>query len=79
MKKSAFMLKSGLTAAAPFIAQAQSTPRSTPRRGAGMTQWSHQGGLLPLDGGKIGNTPAMKITDIKTFLVSSGGPSIGST
>ena len=25
------------------------------------------GGLMPLDGGKIGNTPAMKITDIKTF------------
>ena len=30
-------------------------------------------GLQPLDGGKIGNTPAMKITDIKTFLVGAGG------
>src|SRR5947199_1729511 len=30
-------------------------------------------GLLPLNGGKIGNTPAMKITDIKTFLVGGGG------
>ena len=25
------------------------------------------GGLKPLDGGKIGNTPAMKITDIRTL------------
>src|SRR5215472_955419 len=31
------------------------------------------GGLQPLDGGKIGNTPAMKITEIKTFLVGAGG------
>jgi galactonate dehydratase len=30
-------------------------------------------GLQPLDGGKIGNTGAMKITDIKTFLVGAGG------
>ena len=29
--------------------------------------------LQPLDGGKIGNAPAMKITDIKTFLVGAGG------
>jgi galactonate dehydratase len=32
-----------------------------------------RGGLQPLDGGRIGNTPAMKITDIKTFLVGAGG------
>jgi hypothetical protein len=32
-----------------------------------------RGGLQPLNGGKIGNTPAMKITDIKTFLVGAGG------
>jgi len=32
-----------------------------------------QKGLQPLDGGKIGNMPAMKITDIKTFLVGAGG------
>src|SRR3954447_17217208 len=31
------------------------------------------GGLTPLDGGKIGNTPAMKIRDIKTYLVGAGG------
>ena len=30
-------------------------------------------GLEPLNGGKIGNTPAMKITDIKTFLVGADG------
>lgn len=30
-------------------------------------------GLQPLDGGKIGNTPAIKITDIKTFLIGAGG------
>ena len=30
-------------------------------------------GLQPLNGGKIGNTGAMKITDIKTFLVGGGG------
>jgi galactonate dehydratase len=32
-----------------------------------------QKGLQPLDGGRIGNTPPMKITDIKTFLVGAGG------
>ena len=32
------------------------------------------GGLQPLNGGKIGNTPAMKITDIKTFLVGAAVP-----
>src|SRR6476469_2009883 len=31
------------------------------------------GGLTPLDGGKIGNTPPMKIRDIKTYLVGAGG------
>src|SRR4051794_2188311 len=31
------------------------------------------GGLMPLDGGKIGNTPPMKIRDIKTYLVGAGG------
>ncbi len=30
-------------------------------------------GLQPLDGGRIGNLPAMKITGIKTFLVGAGG------
>ena len=38
------------------------------RKGAGAPR-----GLQPLDGGKIGNTPAMKIADIKTFLVGAGG------
>jgi galactonate dehydratase len=30
-------------------------------------------GLQPLNGGRIGNTGPMKITDIKTFLVGAGG------
>ena len=30
-------------------------------------------GLQPLDGGRIGNAPPMKITDIRTFLVGAGG------
>lgn len=30
-------------------------------------------GLQPLNGGRIGNMPAIKITDIKTFLVGAGG------
>jgi galactonate dehydratase len=34
---------------------------------------AQQKGLQPLDGGKIGNLPPMKITDIKTFLVGAGG------
>src|SRR3989442_8053277 len=34
-------------------------------------------GLQPLNGGKIGNTPAMKITEIKTFLVGGGGRNWG--
>ena len=38
-----------------------------------MTNGPITGGLQPLNGGKIGNTPAMKITDIKTFLVGAGG------
>jgi galactonate dehydratase len=73
MNRRRFLLKSGLGAAAPFVALAQQQSRSTPRRAGGMTNGPIRGGLLPLDGGKIGNTPAMKITDIKTFLVGAGG------
>ena len=50
-------------AAAP-LAQAQSRRASSANR---------QEGLQPLNGGKIGNTGPMKITDIKTFLVGAGG------
>ena len=59
-------------AAAPFVAAAQQTGGRGGR--GGMTRGSiASGGLQPLNGGKIGNTPAMKITDIKTFLVGAGG------
>jgi galactonate dehydratase len=88
MKRRQFLFKGGLLAAAPIAAAQQQggsgrggaqaatgTPVAEGRRrggerGAGMSQAS---GLQPLDGGKIGNTPAMKITDIKTFLVGAGG------
>ena len=59
-------------AAAPFAA-AQETPRQGRSGRGGMVSGPITGGLQPLDGGKIGNTPAMKITDIKTFLVGAGG------
>src|ERR1044071_3401822 len=45
-------------AALPFLARAQKPIT---------------GGLQPLNGGRIGNTPAMKITDIQTFVVGAGG------
>ena len=75
MKRRRFLLQSGLMAAAPYVAAAQETPRREGRggRGGGMTGGPITGGLQPLDGGKIGNAPAMKITDIKTFLVGAGG------
>jgi galactonate dehydratase len=70
-----FFLKSGLLAAGPLTGAAQQPARSTGRapRGGGMTSGPISGGLHPLNEGKIGNTPAMKITDIKTFLVGAGG------
>jgi galactonate dehydratase len=55
-------------AALPAALAAQSARRGGPAAGGGKAQ-----GLQPLDGGKIGNTPAMKITDIKTFLIGAGG------
>ena len=48
----------GLLAGAPFLLRAQ-TPIS--------------GGLQPLDGGRIGKIPPLKITDMKTFVVGAGG------
>jgi galactonate dehydratase len=58
-----------LAAAAPLAAFGQAPPK--PLTG-GMTQGAIRP-LQPLDGGKIGNTPPMKITGIKTFVVGSGG------
>ena len=86
MKRRQFLLNSGLLAAAPFAAAQQQgggrggappvTPANGPpgrgRGGRGATA-AESHGLQPLNGGKIGNTPAMKITDIKTFLVGAGG------
>jgi galactonate dehydratase len=85
MKRRDFLRNSGLLAAAPFAAAQQQTGQrrgtedasgaSTTGRGReGRTSASSDShGLEPLNGGKIGNTPAMKITDIKTFLVGGGG------
>jgi galactonate dehydratase len=66
-------------AAAPFAAAQQ--PAQPPAQGPGRRggrggfgqRTGGSRGLQPLDGGKIGNTPAMKITDVKTFLVGAGG------
>jgi galactonate dehydratase len=66
MNRRNFLWKGGAAAAAP-AAMAQQPPQ---RRRMGGDSGR---GLQPLDGGKIGNTPAMKIADIKTFLVGAGG------
>ena len=80
MKRRRFLLAGGWMAAAPFAgAQEQGGPGPANRAGQARGGRGQRGqssanrGLQPLDGGKIGNTPAMKITDIKTFLVGAGG------
>jgi galactonate dehydratase len=76
MKRRIFLRNAGLMAAAPLVARAQQDGAAGGGRGGrgGMTRGAiGSGGLQPLNGGKIGNTPAMKITDIKTFLVGAGG------
>src|SRR4026208_2225499 len=70
MNRRQFFLTSGLMAAAPLVAAGD---RGNPSRRGGMTGGPITGGLQPLNGGKIGNTPAMKITDIRTYLVGAGG------
>jgi hypothetical protein len=70
MRRRLFLKNVGLVAGVPFLASAQEPVGG---RG-GMSRGSiATGGLQPLDGGRIGNTPAMKITDIKTFLVGAAG------
>jgi galactonate dehydratase len=70
MKRRLFLKNMGLLAAAPMAGFGQQAGGG---RG-GMTRGAiSSGGLEPLDGGKIGNTPAMKITGITTFLVGAGG------
>ena len=45
---------------------------------AAAAPWAaHASQLAPLDGGRIGDQAPMKITDIKTFLVGTGGPEGG--
>ena len=63
-------------AAVPLAAQpsAGQAPGAPGRGGIGRrTAGPSELGLQPLNGGKIGNTGSMKITDIKTFLVGGGG------
>ncbi|MGH9719355.1 MAG: galactonate dehydratase, partial [Bryobacteraceae bacterium] len=69
MKRRQFLLSAGLAAATPFAAAQQRTPAQGRQNRSGRAE----GGLQPLDGGRIGEKPAMKITDIKTFLVGAGG------
>lgn len=64
MKRRDFLRNAGALAALPAALAAQSRRRIGDNSGKG---------LQPLNGGKIGNTPAMKITDIKTFLIGAGG------
>jgi galactonate dehydratase len=76
MNRRHFLLNSGLLAAGRFATAQQqgAAPQTTlgrAGRGARDTVAREPRGLQPLNGGKIGNTPAMKITDIKTFLVGA--------
>src|SRR3954463_35576 len=86
MRRRLFLRQATLAAGAPLLAAGQQpaaqrpqaepvSPEGQRRRGRdGMSRGTiDSGGLQPLNGGKIGNTPAMKITDIKTFLVGAGG------
>ena len=81
MKRRHFLLSSGLLAAGRFAsAQQQGAAQQVTTGAAGRAGRGERSataresrGLEPLNGGKIGNTPAMKITDIKTFLVGAGG------
>ena len=68
MNRRDFLRNAGALAGLPAALAAQS------RRGGGDNR---DKGLQPLNGGKIGNTPAMKITDIKTFLIGAGGADRG--
>jgi galactonate dehydratase len=76
MKRRHFLAAGGWMAAARMSTAQQngegqpSGPRGRTRAREASTEGK---GLQPLDGGKIGNAPAMKITDIKTFLIGAGG------
>ena len=79
MKRRNFLLSSGLLAAGRFATAqqqgaAQQATTGAPGRGGRGERGAiarESRGLEPLNGGKIGSMPAMKITDIKTFLVGA--------
>jgi galactonate dehydratase len=75
MNRRRFLRASGLLAAAPWAAAAQQNAPA--RRPSGGDEDGGtgpiRGGVQPLNGGRIGDKPAIKITDIKTFLVGAGG------
>src|SRR5215470_17490212 len=74
MNRRSFISGAALAAAARF-AVAQEARQGGGGRGGRSGAFRNTGsnGLQPLNEGKIGNTGAMKITDIKTFLVGAGG------
>ena len=73
MKRRRFLWGAGLAGLAAAQQPAGTPPGPRSGRGGGRGGTGFARGLPPLDGGKIGNTGAMKITDIKTFLVGAGG------
>jgi galactonate dehydratase len=59
MKRRSFLWSGGLMALSPYL---------------GRSQQKRAEGLQPTkDGGRVGDKPALKITDIKTFLIGAGG------
>jgi galactonate dehydratase len=75
MNRRKFLLTGGVLATTPLLGRAQQGADAE-RRGAGGFPRGPIGGpeegLQPLEGGKIGNTPPLKITDVQTFLVGAG-------
>ena len=70
MDRRSFLGSAALAAARPFaVAAQQGTSR---QRGSGRG-FRAELGLQPLDGGRVGDKPAIKITDIRTFLIGAGG------
>ena len=61
MNRRSFLWGGGLMALSPLLGRSQQRTSEALRA------------LTPKDGGKIGDKPALKITDIKTFLVGAGG------
>src|SRR6478672_10744566 len=73
MNRRRFLWTTGFAAAGVAAAQERGAAPGAPGRRGTRSGGSQATGLQPLDGGKIGNTPAMKITDIKTFLIGADG------